>query len=472
MFGILVWFKFQILASYGLALMGWGLDPSVFASAIDVADTSNRTPFHDNPNLHGWEWGWQFFVGMHNITGIALWSVCLIPLFSVKGGSTHRRFGRAFVLFWLLHLLDGLVNSSHTLVTRGFDPTNYLDGIGQGFSLYLYIQFGFIAFVVIDFLAQALTVLQYKTGLRGPMRILMMAMPIVTVIQGLCMTSWAISLFWNGGDPATQKTAEFALIYLIQCPAYMYLLGKNIAWWRTKNPYQWMQGWVTEHQRNMMFCVAVSIYTGLANITMKHAPWLTAVLFASVDFGFIAWLIIKERAIRGTVFQSRFTLSLVASLHRKPPRAKPDNVDSRQIDWLMKRFDADKSGTLDANEITALLTSQGIELSEEECAQIMNSVDENGDGQIDSVEFATFFATWILTEPSEDDGLALAFHSLDQNGDGRISVKELHDALGDDELRDDLIEATLRLGDVDSDGSLDWREFIAAMQSSSIQKTA
>ncbi len=462
---ILVWFKFQILASYAVAWTGWALDPSVFADVVGpgsgIAATAPKTPFQDNLNLHGWPW--QFFTRMHGMTGIALWAVCLVPLFTAKGDTLHRRFGRAFVFFWLLHLLDGLVNSSHTMTTRGFDPTHYLDSIQQGFSLYLYVQFGFIAMVVIDFLTHSLAVIQYKNGIKGPLRGLMLAMPIASVLQGLAMTLWALDLFVMDREPATGKTVEFAIVYLVQCPAYVYLLSKNIRWYLQDNPPHWVQGWVTEHQRNMMFCVAVSLYTGMANITMKYAPWLTAPMFASIDFGFIAWMLIKERAIRGAVLQSRMAISLVASLHRTPAPTAVTG-DTTQVNWLLKRFDKDQSGTLDTQEIAALLEEQGIYLSDAEHTQIMNKIDQNGDGEVDANEFAQFFSSWILTEPAEDDALALAFHSLDTNGDGRVSLAELHKALGSGNLSDESIDAALRFGDIDRNGCLDWREFLSALQ--------
>ncbi|MCA9623844.1 MAG: hypothetical protein KC731_32705, partial [Myxococcales bacterium] len=164
---LLVALRVGSLLTLWAAHAGWFLDARFWVSdAPMVAD--HVTPFHGHPNPFGWRFGFQGLVTMHVVTGVGLFAVCLVPLFTAKGKPWHVRFGRAFVLLWLVHLFNGLINSAQILLVRGFEPTRYPQVPGQGFSLYLYVQFAFISFLVIDFLAHGLAALQYKN--RPPSR--------------------------------------------------------------------------------------------------------------------------------------------------------------------------------------------------------------------------------------------------------------------------------------------------------------
>ena len=83
----------------------------------------------------------------HIYSGIALFALFSLPFFTRKGGAWHVFYGRLFVLAWLVHLVDGLVNSVIILITRGFDANNYPT---DGFSMYLYVQFAFVGSCIVS----------------------------------------------------------------------------------------------------------------------------------------------------------------------------------------------------------------------------------------------------------------------------------------------------------------------------------
>ena len=89
------------------------------------------------------------------------------PFVTTKGSLWHIWIGRVFVAAWLVHLLDGLVNAIVILVSRGYHERNYPS---EGFSMYLYIQFGLVSSILVDYLVHGLASLQYKLEVGCVMR--------------------------------------------------------------------------------------------------------------------------------------------------------------------------------------------------------------------------------------------------------------------------------------------------------------
>lgn len=447
-----------LVASY----FEWFVDPSSWATGSPVT-ASHHTPFHGHPNLYGWRFAFQGLVGMHVVTGAGLLLVCLVPLLSRKGGRVHVLFGRVFVALWAVHLLDGLINSAQILLTRGFEPTRYLDSTRQGFSLYLYVQFSFISALVVDFLAHGLAALHLKNRRpSGLVRGVMLALPVTTVMLGAIMALWAVyhlALAPPGASPAV--ATEYAIVYLVQVPAYVFLAGKNIAYWLRPEPRVWLQGWVTEHQRNLMFCVGVTIYTALANVTMRFAPQLTAPVFASIDVGFIVWLLTKERFLRRDLVGGRLGLA-VASFLRGGPRTAPRAFDERDALWILRMFDKNRNDKLEPDELYAVLAAHGISLTSKELIALFEGADRDGDGRLDARELAAFLAGGFEGEASRDDELAFIFRRLDADGDGRVSGAELSAAFGDG--RSDVEKLRQRVDDKRSRG-IGYQTFEKAVES-------
>lgn len=453
-----------------IAWQGWMLDPSVWCTGAPAV-TEYVTPFHQHPNPFGWRGGFQPLVAMHGLTGLLLFATCLVPLFARPGGLLHVRAGRAFVIVWLVHLVNGLVNSGHIMVARGFEPTRYFDVTNQGFSLYLFLQFAFISSLVIDFLAHGLAALHYKNRPPPPaMRAVMLGLPLSTLMLGVGLTIWAVLRLVRGGPAETPNTYAFAVVYLVQIPAYVYLIARNVSYWLRPTPRAWLQGWVTEHQRNMMFCVQVTIYTGLANLASRFVPPLAPFVFAAVDVGFLLWLLATERALRAQVVRSRLGLALVASLRTmrmsRPPVPRRADLEAPDARWVASVFGVDRSGRLERGDIAELLARQGLELRAHELDHLMRTLDANGSGAVEPAELAAFLAVWFGPEPDDEHALALAFRALDDDGDGHVTRDELQRALreGQDALGGVELDALMEAADLDASGAIDWDEFRVIMR--------
>lgn len=251
---------------------------------------------------------------------------------------------------------------------------------------------------------------------------------------------------------------------MVQIPPYLYLLARNVQYWARPTPRSWLHGWVMEHQRNLMFCVQVTLYTGIANVADRFAPALTPFLFGLIDVGFIVWILTRERALRRLVVRSRLGLALVSAL-RGGRRREPARLSPRDTAWVRELFDLDRSGKVELDDVRALLAEQGVEATDGELRALRERLDGDGDGCVDADELAVFLAAWFATYPSNEDELALAFRSLDADGDGQITPEELRHALadGDEGLREPEIERIMRVTDLDASGTIDWEEFVEAM---------
>eukprot|EP01062_Namystynia_karyoxenos_P057117 TRINITY_DN48052_c0_g1_i1.p1 TRINITY_DN48052_c0_g1~~TRINITY_DN48052_c0_g1_i1.p1 ORF type:complete len:206 (+),score=53.23 TRINITY_DN48052_c0_g1_i1:70-687(+) len=70
------------------------------------------------------------------------------------------------------------------------------------------------------------------------------------------------------------------------------------------------------------------------------------------------------------------------------PRNDPANALKREIREVFDMFDDDGSGTIDAMELQAAIsTLTGVPMAREEAAALIHRVDQNGDGSIDFAEF-------------------------------------------------------------------------------------
>lgn len=465
---VLVALRLHSIVCMVLSVTGTFFDPSTWATGAPV-EAELATPLHGHPNPFGRVF--QSLVWAHNATGVLLFVLCAVPLLARPGGRVHVTAGRAFVVVWLAHLIDGLLNSGHILIARGLEPARYFDVTNQGFSLYLYLQFAFISALVIDFLAHGLAALQYKN--RPPpaaMRALMLALPASSLVLGLCLTVWAALRLARGGEPETPNTYPFAIVYLVQIPPYVYLVWRNVSYWLRATPRAWLQGWVTEHQRNMMFCVQVTLYTGLANLASRFVPAAAPFVFAAVDVGFLVWLVTKERALRRQIVRSRLGIGLVASLRawRMGRTTRPTLMEVAPPDtrWVARMFDLDRGGSIQREDLRALLAEQGIELQESELEHLMRTLDTDGSGAVEPAELAGFLAAWFGPEPKDDHALALAFRAMDGDGDGQVTREELRQVLqsGSDALRGVELDALMDAADLDGSGAIDWQEFLAAMR--------
>ena len=99
---------------------------------------------------------------------------------------------------------------------------------------------------------------------------------------------------------------------------------------------------------------------------------------------------------------------------------------------LFGLYDADGSGSIDANELPNLLRALGFAPSNAECVRLLRTYDQSQDGTLQLDEVLRLLASEApalrATEPSDAD-LQNAFWAFDTNGDGTVSLAELRAAL-------------------------------------------
>lgn len=93
---------------------------------------------------------------------------------------------------------------------------------------------------------------------------------------------------------------------------------------------------------------------------------------------------------------------------------------------------------------------------------LIDDIDENGDGQIDEVEFRHIMTRKFLGE-DDDSSFVHAFEMLDDNKDGFIPLVEMRHALmreGNQPLSEQEVDELLMFADLDGDGLIDYRSFL------------
>lgn len=132
-------------------------------------------------------------------------------------------------------------------------------------------------------------------------------------------------------------------------------------------------------------------------------------------------------------------------------------------------FDKDGSGTISAKEFTKVLKNLGQKVTKEEAANIMKDIDVDGSGEIDFEEFITYMKKIkIQEEINEEDAVIRAFQTFDVNKDDVISVDEFRHILcnlGQDRFSQEECDEIFKEADLNHDGELNYREFVAYWRS-------
>ena len=104
---------------------------------------------------------------------------------------------------------------------------------------------------------------------------------------------------------------------------------------------------------------------------------------------------------------------------------------------------------------------------ENEIDQIMKDFDTDGNGEVSLDEFIAFVHKFCSKEDIEE-GRRKAFQMFDRNGDGRITPVEFKKTMKEIGLKlsDDQVYAMMEKADVNGDGEIDYKEFVALMAES------
>ena len=132
-FATLLFFKFMLNAVCVITATD---KTTQYDAAIPTQGNSDSTtPFQNHPHLYGNLY--QLLVSSHVFSGIMLFVTGAIPVFARKGAKCHVIVGRMFLFFWLWHLVDGLINATTVLLSRGNALSSVVAKVVPGTALTL-----------------------------------------------------------------------------------------------------------------------------------------------------------------------------------------------------------------------------------------------------------------------------------------------------------------------------------------------
>ena len=129
-------------------------------------------------------------------------------------------------------------------------------------------------------------------------------------------------------------------------------------------------------------------------------------------------------------------------------------------------FDKDRDGTITTKELGILMRNLGQNPSEEELKQMIREVDLDGNGTIDFKEFLCLMVKKMKGTDTEEE-LLEAFKVFDRDGNGYITSHELRYIMTNlgEGLTPEEVEEMVKDADLDTDGQIDYDEFVKMMLS-------
>jgi len=130
-------------------------------------------------------------------------------------------------------------------------------------------------------------------------------------------------------------------------------------------------------------------------------------------------------------------------------------------------YDVDGGGSISIDELRGVMKSLGHNPSDEDLGRMIQSVDDNGNNEIDFQEFLVLMSSKRTINDDPDRELRAAFAVFDKDGSGCISRSELKTLLSDlgQSLTDEELDAMMSEVDRDGNGEIDFEEFKAMMAS-------
>ncbi|XP_052272169.1 neo-calmodulin-like isoform X2 [Dreissena polymorpha] len=129
-------------------------------------------------------------------------------------------------------------------------------------------------------------------------------------------------------------------------------------------------------------------------------------------------------------------------------------------------FDPDGDGTITTLELGTVMRVIGQNPTEAELQDMVNEVDEDGNGTIEFEEFVKMMASKTTSSQSENEINREAFDVFDPQRTGFITaenLKRIMQALGE-ELTDEIAQEMIEKVDGDGDGKVSFEEFVEMLQ--------
>lgn len=149
----------------------------------------------------------------------------------------------------------------------------------------------------------------------------------------------------------------------------------------------------------------------------------------------------------------------------EPP---PSTISADQMQELRDAFrvqDPHDTGKINSRQLGNILRSLGQLPTEAELYDLVDEIDEEGDGEI---RFADFEAMMIkrLEALNKDESLQAAFKLFDRDDDGYISQVELRTLMFNmgERCTEEEYADMIKEVDTDNDGRISYQEFVYAMR--------
>merc|ERR1711994_926528 len=144
------------------------------------------------------------------------------------------------------------------------------------------------------------------------------------------------------------------------------------------------------------------------------------------------------------------------------------NDEIKCLNCFFHLFDTKKQEFLSGDDLGDIMRAMGFRPSEEELAELLHEVDEDGSGEIEFGEFCQLFATFLVEDPDMETmkkELKDAFRVYDKEGQGFITTETLRGLIGEllAPLTDEELEGIIEELDEDGSGSMDFDEFCEMM---------
>ena len=160
----------------------------------------------------------------------------------------------------------------------------------------------------------------------------------------------------------------------------------------------------------------------------------------------------------------KFVLTYIATRLREK--------DLKDLEQIFMEIDDNKDGTLSFDEIKKcfikLINDKKLKINVRDIEKLFKSIDTNNSKKI---EYTEFLAAMMEASPyCKEDRLVDIFKFLDKDGSGKISRNEIKNVLYTEKIRDKDLHNFMDSFDLDSDGNIDYREYMAGMSRNSYLK--
>lgn len=142
--------------------------------------------------------------------------------------------------------------------------------------------------------------------------------------------------------------------------------------------------------------------------------------------------------------------------------------DIKVLFGCFQLFDVKKQDYLLADEIGEVMRAMGFRPTEEELAELIEEIDEDGSGAIEFGEFAQLCAKFLVEDPDPETmraELKQAFRLFDKEATGFITMATFKSILAevDPKLSEADLDEIIKEIDEDGSGTMDFEEFCELM---------